>query len=163
MSEDRQHWIPFGKVVRDRRKELDLSPTDMKRMTRISTGFLLWIETGKARASPPLMRLLAAILGIENIDVWIVAVHGLRQSMSFVDAARVSHTLNLQPQPLPDVSKRMALLKPLLECNRCWHVWRQKREEPPEKCPDCKCTQYSEPWTEQKEQIYQQRIKRRKQ
>lgn len=152
-------WAAFGEIVKQHRKYHCMSSADIERMTRLSSGQLCWLEQGRTRVREPMMRLLAAILDIPLIDIWIIAVHGIKGPICFGKAYTIYQLLELQAPDPPDVSKRLAMLKPLLVCNRCNHVWRQAHQDPPERCPDCRCKHYNEPWTEEREKVYQRYAK----
>jgi transcriptional regulator with XRE-family HTH domain len=63
----------FGQVLRDRRRQLDLTQQEVARRIRTSTPYVGHLEAGKRRPSNPVLSRLADVLGLNRRDLFILA------------------------------------------------------------------------------------------
>lgn len=147
--------LAFGDLLRRKRVAKQLSMNQLCRITGVHSSHACYVQQGRVRIAPAIMRVMAGILGITDIEAWIIACWGLEGPISFADAIKVAEVLQVKAQPI-DVSPYVKKLKPKLRCARCGHEWRKKTSARPSCCPHCRTKHYDvEVWTEKHERAYQ--------
>ena len=63
----------FGQVLRDRRRQLDLTQQEVARRIKTSTPYVGHLEAGKRRPSNAVLSRLADVLGLNRRDLFILA------------------------------------------------------------------------------------------
>ena len=63
----------FGQVLRDRRRQLDLTQQEVARRIKTSTPYVGHLEAGKRRPSNTVLSRLADVLGLNRRDLFILA------------------------------------------------------------------------------------------
>ena len=63
----------LGQVLRDRRRQLDLTQQDVARRIKTSTPYVGHLEAGKRHPSDTVLRSLAEILGLDRRDLFFLA------------------------------------------------------------------------------------------
>jgi transcriptional regulator with XRE-family HTH domain len=63
----------FGKVVRNKRRELNLTQGDVASRTRTSTRYVGHLESGKRHPSDQIVTRLAEVLGLDRRELFLVA------------------------------------------------------------------------------------------
>lgn len=63
----------FGQVLRDRRRQLDLTQQGVARRIKTSTPYVGHLEAGKRRPSNVVLSRLADVLGLNRRDLFILA------------------------------------------------------------------------------------------
>jgi transcriptional regulator with XRE-family HTH domain len=65
--------IRFGHMVRDRRRQLELTQEELARRIRTSTPYIGHIEAGKRRPSDEILTRMADVLGFDRRELFFVA------------------------------------------------------------------------------------------
>jgi transcriptional regulator with XRE-family HTH domain len=63
----------FGKVVRNKRRELNLTQGDVASRTRTSTRYVGHLESGKRHPSDQIVTRLAEVLGLDRSELFLLA------------------------------------------------------------------------------------------
>jgi transcriptional regulator with XRE-family HTH domain len=63
----------FGQVIRERRRQLDLTQADTARGIKTSTPFVGHLESGKRRPSDKTLTRLAEVLGLDRRELFFLA------------------------------------------------------------------------------------------
>jgi transcriptional regulator with XRE-family HTH domain len=63
----------FGQVIRDRRRQLDLTQQEIARRIRVSTPYVGHLEAGKRHPSDKVLGQLAAVLGLDRRELFMLA------------------------------------------------------------------------------------------
>ena len=63
----------FGKVLRDRRQELDLTQEDVARRIKTSTPYIGHLESGERHPSDKIVTRLAEVLGLDRRELFFLA------------------------------------------------------------------------------------------
>src|SRR5690242_17171952 len=63
----------FGQVVRDRRRQLDLTQNEVARRIRTSTPYVGHLESGKRHPSDKILIRLAEVLGLDRRELFFLA------------------------------------------------------------------------------------------
>ena len=69
---------PFGKLIRERRRLLNLTQEDLARRIRVSMPFIGHLETGHRRPSEKTIAKLAKVLGLDQQELFLLANPGTR-------------------------------------------------------------------------------------
>lgn len=77
----------FGQVIRDRRRQLDLTQEEVARRIKTSTPYVGHLESGKRHPSDKIVTRLAEVLGLD------------RRELFFLANPRAQELLNPQPEP----------------------------------------------------------------
>ena len=68
----------FGQVVRDRRRQLDLTQEEVARRISTSTPYIGHLESGKRHPSEKVVTKLADVLGLERREMFFLANPGAK-------------------------------------------------------------------------------------
>ena len=71
--------LNFGQVIRDRRRQLDLTQEEVARRINTSTPYVGHLESGKRHPSDKIVTRLADVLGIERRELYFLANPGARE------------------------------------------------------------------------------------
>src|SRR5579863_9767807 len=63
----------FGQVIRERRRQLDLTQQEVGRRIKTSTPYVGHLESGKRHPSNKVLSRLAEVLGLEQRDLFFLA------------------------------------------------------------------------------------------
>jgi len=63
----------FGQVIRDRRRQLDLTQEEVARRIKTSTPYVGHLESGKRHPSDKIVSRLAEVLGLERRELFFLA------------------------------------------------------------------------------------------
>jgi len=63
----------FSQTIRERRRQLDLTQEQVALRIRLSTGFVQSLETGQRRPSDQTVERLAAVLGFDKRELFLLA------------------------------------------------------------------------------------------
>ena len=63
----------FGQVVRERRRQLDLTQEEVARRVRTSTPYIGHLESGKRHPSDKVLGRIAEVLGLDLRDLFFLA------------------------------------------------------------------------------------------
>ncbi len=63
----------FGQVIRDRRRQLDLTQEDVARRIKTSTPYVGHLESGKRHPSDKIVSRLAEVLGLDRRELFFLA------------------------------------------------------------------------------------------
>ncbi len=63
----------FGQVIRERRRQLDLTQEEVARRIRTSTPYVGHLESGKRHPSDKIVTRLAEVLGLDRREVFFLA------------------------------------------------------------------------------------------
>lgn len=63
----------FGAVIRERRRQLDLTQQDVARRIRTSTPYIGHLESGKRHPSEKVIARLCEVLGLQSRDLFFLA------------------------------------------------------------------------------------------
>src|ERR1700687_5090323 len=63
----------FGQVIRDRRRQLDLTQEEVARRIKTSTPYVGHLESGKRHPSDKIVSRLAEVLGLDRREVFFLA------------------------------------------------------------------------------------------
>jgi transcriptional regulator with XRE-family HTH domain len=63
----------FGQVIRDRRRQLDLTQQDVARRIKTSTPYVGHLESGKRHPSDKVLSRLAEVLGLDRRELFFLA------------------------------------------------------------------------------------------
>jgi transcriptional regulator with XRE-family HTH domain len=74
MTRKQEH--SFGQVIRERRRQLDLTQQQVARRIKTSTPYVGHLESGKRHPSDKIIRRLAETLGLERRDLFFLANPG---------------------------------------------------------------------------------------
>lgn len=72
----------FGQVIRDRRRQLDLTQEDVARRISTSTPYIGHLESGKRHPSEKVVTKLADVLGLERREMFFLANPGAKALLS---------------------------------------------------------------------------------
>jgi len=65
--------ISFGQMIRDRRRQLELTQEELARRIRTSTPYIGHIESGKRHPSDEILTRMADVLGFDRRELFFVA------------------------------------------------------------------------------------------
>jgi transcriptional regulator with XRE-family HTH domain len=65
--------LRFGQMIRDRRRQLELTQEELARRIRTSTPYIGHIESGKRHPSDEILTRLADVLGFDRRELFFVA------------------------------------------------------------------------------------------
>jgi transcriptional regulator with XRE-family HTH domain len=65
--------ISFGQMIRDRRRQLELTQEELARRIRTSTPYIGHIESGKRHPSDEILTRIADVLGFDRRELFFVA------------------------------------------------------------------------------------------
>jgi transcriptional regulator with XRE-family HTH domain len=65
--------IGFGQMIRDRRRQLELTQEELARRIRTSTPYIGHIESGKRHPSDEILTRMADVLGFDRRELFFVA------------------------------------------------------------------------------------------
>jgi transcriptional regulator with XRE-family HTH domain len=65
--------INFGQMIRDRRRQLELTQEELARRIRTSTPYIGHIESGKRHPSDEILTRIADVLGFDRRELFFVA------------------------------------------------------------------------------------------
>lgn len=71
----------FGQVIRERRRQLELTQQEVARMVRTSTPYIGYLESGKRHSSDKLLGRLAEALGLDPRELFFL---GNPRALEFV-------------------------------------------------------------------------------
>jgi len=71
--------LTFGQMIRDRRRQLDLTQEEVARRISTSTPYVGHLESGKRHPSDKIVTRLADVLGIERRELYFLANPGARE------------------------------------------------------------------------------------
>ena len=71
--------ITFGQVVRDRRRQLDLTQEEVAHRINTSTPYVGHLESSKRHPSDKIVTRLADVLGLERRELYFLANPGARE------------------------------------------------------------------------------------
>ena len=63
----------FGRVVRERRRQRELTQQEVARRIRTSTAYIGHLESGRRHPSEEVVRRLAQVLGLDQRDIYLLA------------------------------------------------------------------------------------------
>src|ERR1700680_676946 len=63
----------FGQVIRDRRRQLDLTQQEIARRIKTSTPYVGHLESGKRHPSDKVLSRLAEVLGLDRRELFFLA------------------------------------------------------------------------------------------
>lgn len=63
----------FGTIIRDRRRQLDLTQEDVARRIKTSTPYVGHLESGKRHPSDKILTRLAEVLGLDQREMFFLA------------------------------------------------------------------------------------------
>src|ERR1700730_4077987 len=63
----------FGQVIRNRRRQLDLTQQEIARRIEVSTPYIGHLEAGKRHPSDEVLGQLAAVLGLDRRELFMLA------------------------------------------------------------------------------------------
>jgi len=63
----------FGQVIRDRRRQLDLTQQEVARRIKTSTPYVGHLESSKRHPSDKMLRCIAEVLGLDRRDLFFLA------------------------------------------------------------------------------------------
>src|SRR5438876_6453681 len=66
----------FGQVIRDRRRQLDLTQQEVAQRIKTSTPYVGHLESGKRSPSDKILRRLAEVLGLDRRELFFLANPG---------------------------------------------------------------------------------------
>jgi transcriptional regulator with XRE-family HTH domain len=72
----------FGQVVRDRRRQLDLTQEEVARRISTSTPYIGHLESGKRHPSEKVVTKLADVLGLDRRELFFLANPGAKALLS---------------------------------------------------------------------------------
>ena len=112
----------FGQVIRERRRQLDLTQQEVARRIKTSTPYVGHLEAGKRHPSDKIVSRLAEVLGLERRELFFLANPGTaellaprtsRKTMSAWEEFRRDDRLrrlhNVTPEEM-DMMSRVALM-----------------------------------------------------
>jgi transcriptional regulator with XRE-family HTH domain len=65
--------VSFGQMIRDRRRQLELTQEELARRIRTSTPYIGHIESGKRHPSDEILTRMADVLGFDRRELFFVA------------------------------------------------------------------------------------------
>jgi len=71
--------LAFGQVIRDRRRQLDLTQEEVACRINTSTPYVGHLESGKRHPSDKIVTRLADVLGLERRELYFLANPGARE------------------------------------------------------------------------------------
>ncbi|HTY56748.1 MAG TPA: helix-turn-helix transcriptional regulator [Candidatus Binataceae bacterium] len=71
--------LTFGQIIRDRRRQLDLTQEEVARRINTSTPYVGHLESGKRHPSDKIVTRLADVLGLERRELYFLANPGARE------------------------------------------------------------------------------------
>lgn len=71
--------LTFGQVIRDRRRQLDLTQEEVASRINTSTPYVGHLESGKRHPSDKIVTRLADVLGLERRELYFLANPGARE------------------------------------------------------------------------------------
>ena len=108
----------FGRVIRERRRQLDLTQEDVARRINTSGSYIAYLETGKRRPPGVVVAKLADALGLDARDMFLLAnpkvasliseqqkLDGTSAWDSFVKDAKLRKILNITDQEMETLSR----------------------------------------------------------
>jgi transcriptional regulator with XRE-family HTH domain len=81
----------FGQVIRDRRRQLDLTQQEIARRIKTSTPYVGHLESSKRHPSDKVLSRLAEVLGLDRRDLFFLA------NPRAVELLKVNETENKKP------------------------------------------------------------------
>ena len=112
----------FGQVIRDRRRQLDLTQEEVAKRINTSTPYVGHLESGKRHPSDKVVNRLAAVLGLDPRELFFLAnpaakalLHSPPQSSTasaweeFRKDERLKRIHNIAPEEM-DMLSRVALM-----------------------------------------------------
>jgi transcriptional regulator with XRE-family HTH domain len=63
----------FGQVIRDRRRQIDLTQQEIARRIKVSTPYIGHLEAGKRHPSDKVLGQLATVLGLDRRELFMLA------------------------------------------------------------------------------------------
>ncbi len=72
----------FGQVIRDRRRQLDLTQEEVARRINTSTPYIGHLESGKRHPSEKIVTKLADVLGLDRRETFFLANPGAKELLS---------------------------------------------------------------------------------
>ena len=72
----------FGQVIRDRRRQLDLTQEEVARRINTSTPYIGHLESGKRHPSEKVVTKLADVLGLDRRETFFLANPGAKELLS---------------------------------------------------------------------------------
>jgi transcriptional regulator with XRE-family HTH domain len=72
----------FGQVIRDRRRQLDLTQEEVARRISTSTPYIGHLESGKRHPSEKVVTKLADVLGLDRREMFFLANPGAKALLS---------------------------------------------------------------------------------
>ena len=92
MSSNKNNHTPktvrrnFGDVIRERRRQLDLTQEDVARRIKTSTPYVGHLESGKRHPSEKVIARLSEVLGLHSRDLYLLANPRARELLSAEEA-----------------------------------------------------------------------------
>ena len=71
--------LTFGQIIRDRRRQLDLTQEEVARRINTSTPYVGHLESGKRHPSDKIVTRLADVLGLDRRELYFLANPGARE------------------------------------------------------------------------------------
>jgi transcriptional regulator with XRE-family HTH domain len=112
----------FGQVIRERRRQLDLTQEEVAQRISTSTPYVGHLESGKRHPSDKIVTRLADVLGLERRELYFLANPGARELLNqqaqtsaasaweaFRKDERVKRVHNISPEEMEMLS-RVALM-----------------------------------------------------
>jgi len=112
----------FGQVIRERRRQLDLTQEEVAQRINTSTPYVGHLESGKRHPSDKIVTRLADVLGLERRELYFLANPGARELLhqraqtsaasaweAFRKDERVKRVHNISPEEMEMLS-RVALM-----------------------------------------------------
>ena len=112
----------FGQVIRERRRQLDLTQEEVAQRISTSTPYVGHLESGKRHPSDKIVTRLADVLGLERRELYFLANPGARELLhqraqtssasaweAFRKGERVKRVHNISPEEMEMLS-RVALM-----------------------------------------------------
>jgi len=80
----------FGQIIRDRRRQLDLTQEEVARRIKTSTPYVGHLESGKRHPSDKIVTRLAEVLGLDRREMFFLANPRTQELFSPVAATEAS-------------------------------------------------------------------------
>jgi predicted RNase H-like HicB family nuclease/transcriptional regulator with XRE-family HTH domain len=102
----------FGQVIRERRRQLDLTKDEVARRIKTSTNYVGHLESGKRHPSDKIIVRLAEVLGLDRRDLFFLANPRARALLTADDLAETERVLSKVDSGWKDIGKKIATVLP---------------------------------------------------
>ncbi|MFZ2061928.1 MAG: type II toxin-antitoxin system HicB family antitoxin [Candidatus Binatus sp.] len=98
----------FGQVIRERRRQLDLTKDEVARRLKTSTNYVGHLESGKRHPSDKIVVRLAEVLGLDRRELFFLANPRARALLTPEDLAETEKVLSNADSAWKDFRKKIA-------------------------------------------------------